>query len=166
MLEFLGGKGLIIGAIAGFAIGAVKGIYNYLNEKGKEAEEIVMQKTKENVDAIADALKEGDTEEANRKAKEITKTIQMLDYNQRSGKAYTDFLSERGLQFRDQVTAAMLAAGQASKDTSLINAANKYRADLMGDNAANVSNDQLMAEIRNATKGMDRLEIELYLAKS
>ena len=160
----LGGKGLIIGAIAGFAIGAVKGIYNYLNEKGKEAEEIVMQKTKENVDAIADALKEGDTEEANRKAKEITKTIQMLDYNQRSGKAYTDFLSERGLQFRDQATAAMLAAGQASKDTSLINAANKYRADLMGDNAANVSNDQLMAEIRNATKGMDRLEIESYLA--
>ena len=163
-LMLLGGKGLIIGAIAGFAIGSVKGIYNYLNEKGKEAEEIVMQKTKENVDAIADALKEGDTEEANRKAKEITKTIQMLDYNQRSGKAYTDFLSERGLQFRDQATAAMLAAGQASKDTSLINAANKYRADLMGDNAANVSNDQLMAEIRNATKGMDRLEIESYLA--
>ena len=30
----LGGKGLIIGAIAGFAIGAVKGIYNYLNENG------------------------------------------------------------------------------------------------------------------------------------
>jgi len=160
----LGGKGLIIGAIAGFAIGAVKGIYNYLNEKGKEAEEIVMKKTKENVDEIADALKEGDTELANKKAKEVTKTIHMLDYNQRSGKAYTDFLSARGLQFRDEATAAMLAAGQASKDRSLINAANKYRSDLMGDNAANVSNDDLMAEMRNATKGMDREEIEFYLA--
>ena len=57
----------------------------------------------------------------------------------------------------------MVAAGQASKDTSLINAANKYRADLMGDKIfANVSNDQ-QAEIRNATKGMDRLEIEYIL---
>mgnify|MGYP001251700420 CR=1 FL=1 len=160
----LGGKGLIIGAIAGFAIGAVKGIYNYLNEKGKEAEEIVMKKTKENVDAIADALKEGDEELANKKAREISGNIAMLDYNMRAGTTYTDFLSAQGLKFRDEATAAMLAAGQASKDTGLINAANKYRADMMGDNAANVSNQDFMAELKNATKGMDRPEIEYYLA--
>ena len=161
----LGGKGLIIGAIAGFAIGAVKGIYNYLNEKGKEAEEIVLKRTKENVDKIADALKEGDTELANKQAKEITSDLQRLNDNMIGGTTYMDFMSEEGHKFRNDATAAALAAGQASADPALINAANRMRADMIGDNAANITNDDLMAELRMGTQGMSEREVNDYLGQ-
>jgi len=162
-LMLLGGKGLIIGAIVGFAIGAVRGLFNYLNDRGREAEDIVVKNIKENTNEIFDDLANNRINEAEKKAKEIRANMRMIQSNMAGGTTYMDFLSERGIKFRDEATLAMEAAAIKSGNDGLRSAANAERADLIGDNAANVSNDDLMAEMVRATQGMRQKELDTYL---
>lgn len=167
-LMLLGGKGLIIGAIVGFAVGAIRGLYNYLNDRGREAEEVVLKRTKENTDKIYEEIKAGNDEEAERLARQINADIARFKYNMRGGTTYSDLLDPRGDQigsgqFLANAINAAREGGQATGNQGVINNANKQMADLIGMTAASVSIDDLREEIAKATKGKNADETMEYL---
>ena len=167
-LMLLGGKGLIIGAIVGFAVGAIRGLYNYLNDRGREAEEVVLKRTKENTDKIYEEIKAGNDEEAERLARQINADIARFKYNMRGGTTYSDLLDPRGDQigsgqFLANAINAAREGGQATGNQGVINNANKQMADLIGMTAASVSTDDLREEIAKATKGKNADETMEYL---
>ena len=164
----LGPTGLIVGALTGLAIAGVRGLYNYLNDRGKEAEEIVLKRTKENTDKIYEEIKAGNDEEAERLARQINADIARFKYNMRGGTTYSDLLDPRGNQIKSSqfLANAINAAregGQATGNEGVINNANKQMADLIGMTAASVSTDDLREEIAKATKGKNADEVMEYL---
>lgn len=160
----LGGKGLIIGAIVGFAIGAVQGLFRYLNDRGAEAEEIVVNRVKENTDKVFDDLAKGEIEAANQKARQIMGDIRTMDYNIRAGTTYIDQLEQ--MYAIEQGAKAARASHQASGHLGGVDEANAIIMNQLGQRAETVSDADLLAEIQAATQGMDYQQVQSFLTNA
>ena len=160
----LGTKGLIIGAIVGFAIAGVRGLFRYLNDRGREAEEIVVNRVKENTDQVFDDLANGEIKAANEKARQIMGDIRTMDYNMRAGTSYIDELEQKFAI--EQGAKAARASHQASGHLGGVDEANAMIMNMLGQRAETVSNDAFMLALKEATQGMDEDQVMNFLSRS
>jgi len=160
----LGGKGLIIGALVGFAIAGIRGLFRYLNDRGREAEEIVVNRVKENTDQVFDDLAAGEIDAANKKARQIMSDIRTMDYNIRAGTTYIDELEQKFAM--EQAAKAARASHQASGHLGGVDEANAQIMNLLGQRAETVSNDAFMVALREATEGMSADDVMGFLTRA
>ena len=160
----LGGKGLIIGALVGFAIAGIRGLFRYLNDRGREAEEIVVNRVKENTDQVFDDLAAGEIEAANKKARQIMSDIRTMDHNIRAGTTYIDELEQRFAM--EQAAKAARESFKASGHTGGVDESNATIMDMMGQRASTVSDDAFMLALREATEGMSAEDVMSFLTRA
>ena len=160
----LGGKGLIIGALVGFAVAGVRGLFRYLNDRGAEAEEIVVNRVKENTDQVFDDLANNRIEEANQKARQIMGDIRTMDYNIRAGTTYIDQLEQ--MYAIEQGAKAARESHRASGHLGGVDEANAMIMNQLGQRAETVSDADLLAEIQAATQGMDYQQVQSFLTNA
>ena len=160
----LGTKGLIIGGLVGFAIAGVRGLFRYLNDRGKEAEEIVVNRVKENTDQVFDDLAKGEIDAANQKARQIMGDIRTMDYNIRAGTTYIDELEQKFAI--EQAAKAARASHQASGHFGGVDEANAMIMNQLGQRAETVSNDAFMLALREATEGMSAEDVMGFLTRA